>query len=229
MADIVHGPARYRDERHDENDLTILAAVLKRTSWGAVIAGAVTAISVQMILTVLGIALGVTTHDVVNGTVPTQDGVKTAAGVWWLVSGAASLFIGGCVVGRFAGMTRSPDVLLHGFTMWAVTALFGFMVVSAGAGALYGSSMDATYNASRTMRDGTVQGMPDRPVSVTGESVAERPAQRPVTPDEAQRYVRAASWWTLGGLLLGIGVSLGGSWLTAPKRIIVRPISEPAH
>src|SRR5262245_50395024 len=118
MADIVRGPAYLREERHDENDLTVMAAVLKRTSWGAVIAGAVTAISVQMILTVLGIALGVTTNEVVNGVVRTPENLKTAAGVWWLVSGAVSLFTGGCVVGRFAGITKSPDVLLHGFTMW---------------------------------------------------------------------------------------------------------------
>ncbi len=35
--------------------------------------------------------------------------------------------------------------------------------------------------------------------------------------------VRNASWWTLVALLLGIGVSLGGAWSTAPHRIVVRP------
>ena len=131
-----------------------MPAILRRTSWGAVIAGAVAAISTQMILTLLGIAVGATTSDVAVGSDRIQHGITTAAAAWWLASGTLAILVGGCVVGRLTGMVRSTDVLLHGFTMWAVTALFGFLVVSTGAGALYGTSLDATYSGSRAMVDG---------------------------------------------------------------------------
>lgn len=224
MADITHDPAGPRREHHEV--VTVLGALLRRTSWGAVIAGAVASISVQMILTVLGIAVGITTNDVVLGRERIPQGLQVGAAVWWLATGTASLFIGGCVVGRFTGMTRSPDVPLHGFTMWAVTALFGFLVVTAGAGALYGTSMDATYVGSRAVYEGQAEG---EIVVRTGVGATDSNSDGHrvvVTQDEAQRFVRSASWWTLLGLTLGIAASLSGCWLTAPDRIVLRPASE---
>lgn len=60
MADVVHNTGEYyADTRKSDtrSDVTVLGAILKRTTWGAVIAGAVVAISCQMLLTVLGITL----------------------------------------------------------------------------------------------------------------------------------------------------------------------------
>lgn len=233
MADSVHDP-RYAHDPHPrrEDDITVLGAILKRTSWGAVLAGAVAAISAQMVLTVLGIAIGVTTNEVISGPSRVEVGMQVAAAVWWLATGAVALLIGGCVVGRLTGMTRSSDVLLHGFTMWAVTALFGFMVVTAGAGALYGTSLDATYVGSRALYDGRTD--PGAvPSTLSGGAAIDAAARdstvgavRPVTREAAQRYVQSASWWTLFALALGIAASLAGSWLAAPNRIAVRPPSE---
>ena len=235
MADIVHETSARHDTRRDyrtrDEEVTVLGAVLKRTSWGAVIAGTVVAISVQMILTVLGIAVGVTSGDVVGGADHVHEGIKTAAAIWWLASGTLSLFIGGCVVGSFAGMTRSPDVLLHGLTMWSVTAVFGFLVVTAGAGALYGTAMNATYVGTQSAR-GTQNAEGKNALRVgSSTDAADSASKAPeivVTPEEAQRYVSAASWWTLLGLLLGIAAALGGSWVTAPELIAVRPTSQGA-
>ena len=226
MADAVHYTGPDREDYDHRHDPTVMPAILRRTSWGAVIAGAVAAISTQMILTLLGIAIGATTSDVAVGSDRIQHGITTAAAAWWLASGTIAILVGGCVVGRLTGMVRSPDVLLHGFTMWAVTALFGFLVVSAGAGALYGTSLDATYSGSRAMYDRgdlrSTQAVND------GRSGSAAPTgeERVVTRDEAQRYVRNSSWLSLLGLALGIAAALGGSWLAAPERIVVAPPSQ---
>lgn len=227
MADIAYT----RSAADEPRDTTYLSSVLRRTSWGAVFAGSVTAITVQMILTVLGVAIGVTATEMAaepDGYV--RDGIKTAAAVWWLATGTVSLFIGGCVVGRFVGMTRSADVLLHGFTMWAVTALFGFIAVTSGAGALYGTAMNSTYAGAQVYH----QTRADEGAAATATPADQLGAAEAGTIDraEAQRYVRTASWWTLFGLLLGIAASLAGSWVTAPERIVLtppshRPIDEP--
>lgn len=241
MADMAY-PAGVsgRDYERRDDDVTILGAVLRRTSWGAVIAGAVVAISLQMIMTVLGIAIGVTADNVISGADRVRDGMGFGASAWWLITGTLSLYIGGCVVGRFAGMARSPDVLLHGLTMWAVTALFGFFVVTAGAGALYGTSMHDAYVGAQAAQDGdTADGAfgaggarrdtgtngQDRTADQGGSTVVNADG-RVVTDDEARRYVQAASWWTLVGLAAGIAASVGGSWSAAPTRIEVRPPSQ---
>jgi hypothetical protein len=247
MSDVTypHAPARDSTVR---DDTTYVSAMLKRTNWGAVIAGAVTAISLQLLFSVLGIALGATTGDVtsaVDGTNP--DRISIAAGLWWLITGTISLYIGGCVVGRFSGMVRSPDVLLHAFVMWAVTAIFGFAVVSSGTGMALDKAVDS-YMATTNPNYGRPGGFPmtadghragdsDRVIR-TADTSMQRDNQAATgnttnnvgdtnldkdDVDEARRVVRNASWWTLIALLVGIGVSLGGAWSTAPHRIVVRP------
>jgi hypothetical protein len=239
MSDVAypHSPARDNTIR---DDTTYVSAMLKRTNWGAVIAGAVTAISLQLLFSVLGIALGTTTGDVTNaGDGTAHEGISVMAGLWWFITGTISLYIGGCVVGRFSGMVRSPDVLLHAFVMWAVTAIFGFAVVSSGAGMALDKAVDSYLvtqgNYSRPgsfpmTADGQRTGDKDRVIrtsdtSMQGENqMANNGANAPKQDiEEARRVVRNASWWTLIALLAGIGVSLGGAWSTAPHRIVVRP------
>lgn len=245
MSDVhyPHSPVR---ETAVRDDTTYVSAMLKRTNWGAVIAGAVTAISLQLVFSVLGIALGATTGDVTTGrSDATVAGISLAAGLWWLITGSISLFIGGCVVGRFSGMVRSPDVLLHAFVMWAVTAIFGFAVVSSGTGMALDKAVDA-YMATNSSygrpggfpmtADGRRLGEADRVIRTSDTSMQtgdpERAEIAPNTDldnlenqdvEEARRVVRNASWWTLVALMVGIGVSLGGAWSTAPHRIVVRP------
>lgn len=246
MADATYGNSRAADRT---DDTTYMTPVLRRTSWGAVIAGTVVAIGLQMILTVIGIAIGATTRDFMNQpTTEVRDTVPMMAAIWWLVSGTISILVGACIVGRFAGMVRGSDVLLHGLTMWGMTALFGFMVVTSGAGMLYGSSMGAAYegaqrltaqdyrgaamrtggtaglanNETRSTVDGTTVSVRDD--SAAGGAASVNATDRPLTEADAEaarRYVRNASWWTLFGLMLGVAASLAGAWFTAPERIVL--------
>jgi signal transduction histidine kinase len=72
---------------------------LARITWSSVIAGAVAAIAAQVLFATLGLAIGLS----VPGT---AEGIGIFAGIWWLVTGLISLFIGGWVAGRFAGVVN---------------------------------------------------------------------------------------------------------------------------
>jgi hypothetical protein len=207
------------DARHHEN-VTILPAVLRRTTWGAVFAGAVSAIGVQFILTVLGIAIGVSS------------------------AGIVSLMVGGAVLGRTAGIQRSIDVLLHAFAMWAVTAIFGFLMIWATAGVASAAGASAAgslaWNPGFTAQHGDPRwnsrssGTDTRSTLSTSEdgrvskdNAADRlPALRepPLADAEKARHAaQTASWWTLVGLLMGVGAALGGTWMFTSDRFVVRP------
>src|SRR5690606_7383185 len=69
------------------------AGVIGRASWGAILAGTVTAIASQIVLTVLGLAIGLTVVD----PSANQQGFGLGAGIWWLITGLVSLFLGGLV------------------------------------------------------------------------------------------------------------------------------------
>lgn len=227
---------------------TVLPAVLKRTVWGAVFAGALAAIGIQMILTVLGIALGVSGVD--RGDRPESIGMM--AGLWWLITGTVSLLLGGCVVGRMSGIQRSLDVLLHCFAMWAVTAVFGFLLLWSTAGVASAASANMANAVTRgwipTPAAGRAQldagrtdagadfttGAPAAPGSTAPDARAAGRPSDTLTPvsaadlERAREAARTTSWWTLGGLLLGVAAALSGGWFASPHRILIRPSSVAA-
>lgn len=210
------------------SDVTVLPAVLRRTAWGAVFAGATTAIGVQLVLTVLGIAIGASTADAYGS----DSRIGTGAAVWWLITGTISLLAGGIVLGRTVGIQRSIDVLLHAFAMWAVTAIFGFLVVWAtagmattAAGNMIGTTWNPTQRVSAVERAGATGGQrsPVQYQATEGERGGDG-LRNPTTAEveEARRTARTASWWTLIGLLTGIAASLTGAWIATSDRLLIR-------
>jgi len=178
----------------------------KRVNWGAVFAGAVFAIGLQVILTVLGIALGVSIADDA-----TSQTVGIVAGLWWLITGTISLFVGGAIVGWMVGIPRSGELAVHSFAMWALTAIFGFML-------LWSSTQMAVNAAGPWAVMQQQQGQPDMSATNYAGTSSTAPAASPnITAAEqeaARQAARNASWWALVGLLLGVTATLGGTWLS---------------
>lgn len=142
-------------------------SAVKRTSWGAVFAGVVTAIGVQLLLSLLGAAIGFTTlYAATDDGDVSGRGMAIGAGIWWLLTSIISLFIGGWVAGRLSGVLRPRDAGLHGVVVWGLTALFAFYVTSTAMGTFMGGAMEAGGIAAGMAqeRDGQrIIGMPAGP------------------------------------------------------------------
>lgn len=245
------------------DDVVVARPAWSRVGWGEVLAGAVAAISVQLLFTVLGIAIGITAADpdLADDVNASAEGVSMAAGAWWLISGTLSLLIGGMVLGRVSRYARGTELYLHGFTLWAVTAVFGFAVIWSGAGmasmaGMYGvalgsniSSADASRvantgrnvlesAASGTLSNGTVGTNTANDATTPGTTPAATPGAATsgttseTTPtrsaiasspalEEAHDNARAASWWSVIALLVGIAAAIGGAHFTAGHRTYV--------
>ena len=93
--------------------------VVRRTSWGAIFAGAVVALVLQLLLTLLGIAVGSQAVEPTQEAAPLS-GLGLGAGIWWVVSGIISLFAGGWVAGRLASFPRPLVGGLHGLVVWGL-------------------------------------------------------------------------------------------------------------
>jgi hypothetical protein len=110
------------------------APLLKRISWSAVIAGVVLAMIVSLILSLLGTAIGASSIEPLQDGNPVQ-GMGTTAGIWVIVSGVISLFVGGWAAGRLAHREGG----LHGLLVWASVSLITvYLVSSAVTGAVRG-------------------------------------------------------------------------------------------
>lgn len=191
-----------------------------RSLWGPIMAGAICAIGLQFIFTVLGIALGASTGDAVAGvdgsTVRT---VSIAAGVWWLITGTLALAVGGFVYGRLSGLVHGAPLNLGAAATWGVVALFGFVVVWSGAGMLtQAASPIAAVSASSLdpyARDNGRTASPSDARQLTSDARATDIQQI----EQARQATRTASWWSLFGLVAGLGATIGGACFGSSRRL----------
>lgn len=117
-----------------DNDAVTRRPMFSTLRWGAILAGVVVGVSVQLALTLLGIATGLSTADV-----STAESVSTSGPLLWAgISMLISAFIGGYVAARSSGLKRNSDGVLHGATAWGVTTLLFVAVAGAGAGNMLG-------------------------------------------------------------------------------------------
>lgn len=140
-----------------------------RLSWGAVFAGLITAIVLQIVLTVLGLAIGFSAWDPGEGL----GAVGTGAWIWAILSALASLFVGGIVTGRLAGILTRPDGALHGLLMWGLSLIVGLWLVGSGAGFVLGTAFDVIGSTVASAAGATVSGVVDIGASAAGRADAQ--------------------------------------------------------
>jgi hypothetical protein len=122
--------------------------------WGAVLAGVAVGISVQLVLTLLGIASGLSMTSVQQGEAP-----GTGALIWAGISMLISALVGAYVAGRMSGLKRKTDGILHGVVSWAVTTLlFVVLATSAGGSLLSGLFSGVGQGASAMAQSGASAG-----------------------------------------------------------------------
>lgn len=114
--------------------------MINRVSWGAIFAGVVVALVVQVLLTMLGAGIGAATLDPGTADNPQVSTFSIASGIWYAVSGILAAFAGGYIAARMSGKTVATTGALHGLTTWAVTTLLVLYLVSTSVGSIVGGT-----------------------------------------------------------------------------------------
>lgn len=104
-------------------------------SWGAIFGGAFVALSIHILLTMLGIGLGVRLVAPLTNDNPAAD-FTVAAGIVWTVSALIALAVGGWVAGRSINVGDRRSGALHGFVVWSLATVVVFGFLSSGTGLL---------------------------------------------------------------------------------------------
>ena len=111
-----------------------------RLSWGAVFAGVVIAVAVQLLLGILGAGIGLTMVDPVDGTTPGAAGFGIGAGIYWLITTVVALGAGGYAAARVAGVHDRFDALVHGLVVWGVTLILTLYLLTSAVGGIIGGA-----------------------------------------------------------------------------------------
>lgn len=160
-------------------------AALKRISWGAIFAGLVAVLAIQITLSLLGIGIGAVAFDPTQDR-PTPFGIGAA--IWWVITGLVALFVGGYISGRLAGIPRREDGMMHGFVTWSAATLMTFYLLTTAVGALVGGT-------ASTLKQ-TVAGAAQSAVQGGGEGQQQNPQEPSMadlaTDPQVQQLARTA-------------------------------------
>ena len=139
--------------------------LLNRVSWGAIFAGTVVGLVVQVLLTMLGVGIGIATLDPGTADNPAASTFSVATGIWYAVSGIISAFTGGYIAARMSGKTVATTGALHGLTTWAFTTLLVLYLLSTAVGSIVGGVFSGVA--------GAVGGVSQTVAQAAGPSLAE--------------------------------------------------------
>lgn len=190
-------------------------------SWGAVFAGLLMGSAVQIILTMLGVAIGLGAAD------DSAKGASIGAGIWAVIAALIAAWLGGRVAGMTARAREGGDGAFHGLLAWALSTIIAIWLISAGAGRLIGGAASMAGNVAGGAASGLSQATATRPNTVSSnvQDMSQRAQQPQVqanadtlkeraaeAADTARKVAKNAAWIALVGMILtAIAAALGGS------------------
>ncbi len=234
MAEGNHGPSAVD-----------LLAVKSRVSWGAIVAGAMIALTIYVVLAMLGLALGI---EVAMRRPTDRLGAGTA--IYSIVSLLLAMFFGGWATSRLAVGESKLEAVLYGVILWGVLFAGMMWLVTAGLrtgfGAMVGAASGAYTDASGTVdvdritRDLKNAGVDESMINKyktyydrvrndptaaadVGREVSQDPAAQQTGRDAAEA-ARQAAWWSLVGVVVSLATVVVGSLVGSGELLQPVPI-----
>ena len=221
--------------QHRETDQRSLAwpGMMRRISWGAIIAGVVIVLILQMTLGVLGVGVGA----LAAGPGMAEE-LAIGGMIWWIVTALIALFAGGWAAGYLAGVRERLDGVLHGIVTWGLATILGVFLLATAMGQFAAGTLQIMQTGIAAVEaapdDGQQQQMQELMEQADDEQMQQQmqqlmqqaQAQMPAA-EEAQQAVAHAGIWTFVGLILGgLAGALGGlvgAPQDAPRTHLPRP------
>ncbi len=106
-----------------------------RLSWQGIIAGVVTALAVQIVLGLVGTAVGLGMVNLANpNAAPSPAAFTIGAAAWTAASMLAALYYGAFIAARVSRHVTRTDGVVQGVVVWATTLLITVTLLSGAAG-----------------------------------------------------------------------------------------------
>ena len=153
--------------------------VHRRISWAAIFGGVILVIAVQLLLSMLGAGIGMSTVNINDGSTPGASSLGIGAGVWWVVTSCIALAFGGYVSALMAGIAIRFDGVLHGLVTWGIATLLTFYLLTSAIGGVIGGGFSALGSVTSAAGSG---------ISDAAKPVAQATG---ISPDMVQQQAQA--------------------------------------
>lgn len=181
-------------------------AAMHHVSWGAIFAGLVMAVALQITLTVLGAAIGLTALDGADS----GRAFGIGAAIWAVLVPLVTLYVGGMVAGRTAHLHSNRDALLHGALVWAMSLLLAAWLLGTGASRILGSTLNFVGNTASGALAGA--GAAASRSDITPEAARNAAADAGLTQEQAQQRVDQAQTQAARAADQVQGAAAGSAW-----------------
>lgn len=162
--------------------------------WGPIWAGLLLALSIQLVLGSIGLAVVLTTYDPAAANFAQR--AATTLSIWSAITSLIALFVGGYVAGRMAAVLGFRNGLVQGSMVWALAVVVGMILGIAGVGGVL--SLTTLGNVMQALQFGGEQ--------------ARRVAS----------LAAGSAWWFVIGAIVAWAAAAGGGVLgTAAHREVV--------
>lgn len=213
---MASDPSFWRDpeREHDVRIPEALNLTRDRVRWGPIFAGLVTALTSLLILSLLGLAIGLTVVDAgaaaAQGSTPDDLGRNSA--ILGAVSALIAFFLGGWVAGRSAAVFDRGWGALNGALVFLVAVPVILWLASMGLGTVLGSL--GSFAGSLNPDPGTVQ-------NAANQARDAVQGAQPIDVAHAADTARTTAWGTLLGMVIGLGASATGGMLGTRRELEV--------
>ena len=178
-------------------------------TWSAVISGVIASLVVQVLLTMLGLGIGLVSFDASSSaTMPAWAGFA-----WWTASGIFSAAVAGTVAGALSPTTNIRLKAIGGLTAWAIATLIvvGVSGLTAGAGVSAASTLGGPVTtASRNLH--TAQTVPAGRRETVGQPMT--------SSEQARKQFASAMLVSTFALILGALAAFFCGWFSPERRDI---------
>lgn len=157
----------------------------KKVSWGGIFGGVLVAVGLILLLTALGVAVGISAADPGQTDAGT---LGTGAGIWAGLTLLVALFVGGLVSTRIGAIYDGATGFFEGALVWVVSVLLLLYFASTGVSMLAGGAFQMLGGATQAIGS-VMQAQGGSGVDVSGG--VDQILQRLKDPQTAQQIARA--------------------------------------
>lgn len=131
-----------------DTDTVTVGAPLDRIRWSSVLGGVLTFFASFVVLTVLGLAIGLSTFDANN-----PDDFAIGATIYGSLNAIISFFLGGFVAAKTTAVAGTGNGLLNGAMVWIASIALIVNFLGAGVGSLLGTAGSIAQTAVTSAAD----------------------------------------------------------------------------
>ncbi|MGZ8273043.1 MAG: hypothetical protein ACXW2G_03580 [Burkholderiaceae bacterium] len=137
---------------HNDSTRAVAESPGTRVSWSGIFGGVVVGIGVLLLLTALGLAVGITAVDPNN---PDAGTIGTRALIWTGVSLLLALFIGGWSAARMSMLWDRTAAMFQGTLVWALFMVLILYLAASGIGLVAGKTFSLVGDVAKTAAGAT--------------------------------------------------------------------------